>query len=444
MNLVKLRNPWGSGEWTGDWSDSSDCWTDELRRQVDFDGDKDDGIFWMDFRDFQSLFGFWCLNKYVDGSHFCNVMVESRMKTGHDFSQRYKNSEYHLLRVTTEREGRHTFAVSQYGSRLLPRKSKYQYANVIAYIVRPHDPENLLAGCTFLGGKVERQERDTYIEFEDLAAGCYYIYVDVDWQPSSLQALKDLQLSVNCYGAGEVEFSEDLGDQYDQVDVLTKIFETYPGEADDEFLDPIIVNEESAGIKTVQETNYWKCGYNFLLVQNAHEDQVHVMAHSHLDFKNGLIIKPSPTSSNVRVSRSQYVVVTGPGETRGVFAKPYTGFGRGGQAHTPSLRDASEFDENMIAAAYQEHYQRYNLQSYNVPTLDEDAADDEKLPHDELEDEDEGSAPQVKSKYRPPPEGKVGEPVVETSPVRKTAQPGKQGQNANAASYMNPIGNTRQ
>lgn len=26
-SLVKLRNPWGQGEWNGDWSDKSDKWT---------------------------------------------------------------------------------------------------------------------------------------------------------------------------------------------------------------------------------------------------------------------------------------------------------------------------------------------------------------------------------------------------------------------------------
>ena len=29
--IVKLRNPWGSGEWKGDWSDSSSKWTPELK-----------------------------------------------------------------------------------------------------------------------------------------------------------------------------------------------------------------------------------------------------------------------------------------------------------------------------------------------------------------------------------------------------------------------------
>jgi len=29
--LLKVRNPWGSHEWTGDWSDSSPLWTDHLK-----------------------------------------------------------------------------------------------------------------------------------------------------------------------------------------------------------------------------------------------------------------------------------------------------------------------------------------------------------------------------------------------------------------------------
>jgi calpain-15 len=31
IRLLKIRNPWGSNEWTGDWSDSSDKWTPELK-----------------------------------------------------------------------------------------------------------------------------------------------------------------------------------------------------------------------------------------------------------------------------------------------------------------------------------------------------------------------------------------------------------------------------
>lgn len=34
VRLLRLRNPWGSGEWQGDWSDKSTMWTPALKKQV--------------------------------------------------------------------------------------------------------------------------------------------------------------------------------------------------------------------------------------------------------------------------------------------------------------------------------------------------------------------------------------------------------------------------
>lgn len=55
VRLIKMRNPWGSGEWKGDWCDSSDLWTDELRDEVDCK-EEDDGIFHISVEDYVSQF----------------------------------------------------------------------------------------------------------------------------------------------------------------------------------------------------------------------------------------------------------------------------------------------------------------------------------------------------------------------------------------------------
>lgn len=56
VKLVKMRNPWGtSGEWKGDWSDKSDCWTPDLRKQVG-STDEDDGIFFIPIEDYMTHF----------------------------------------------------------------------------------------------------------------------------------------------------------------------------------------------------------------------------------------------------------------------------------------------------------------------------------------------------------------------------------------------------
>jgi hypothetical protein len=49
--VMRLRNPWGNGEYTGDWSDSSKKWTSELKKKYNF-VKKDDGDFYMAYEDF--------------------------------------------------------------------------------------------------------------------------------------------------------------------------------------------------------------------------------------------------------------------------------------------------------------------------------------------------------------------------------------------------------
>uniref|UniRef100_A0A3Q1GWG2 Calpain-A-like n=1 Tax=Acanthochromis polyacanthus TaxID=80966 RepID=A0A3Q1GWG2_9TELE len=77
VNLVRLWNPWGKGEWKGDWSDQSPLWQTvspqdrEMCLSV-----RDDGEFWMTLQDFCRFYSdldICCLcPDFLDGSSSCH------------------------------------------------------------------------------------------------------------------------------------------------------------------------------------------------------------------------------------------------------------------------------------------------------------------------------------------------------------------------------------
>ena len=73
---------------------------------------------------------------------------------------------------------------------------------------------------------------------------------------------------------------------------------------------------------------------------------------------------------------------------------------------------------------YQQHYDRYNLVNYNVPLITEDILVDHKMPDDREDVEDEGTAPPVKSGYKPNDGSMAKRPTVKAGP-KKQAQPMK-------------------
>ena len=54
VQLVQLRNPWGDFEWKGNWSDNSDLWTDDIKKQLNYSDDE--GLFYMGWEDMCSYF----------------------------------------------------------------------------------------------------------------------------------------------------------------------------------------------------------------------------------------------------------------------------------------------------------------------------------------------------------------------------------------------------
>ena len=59
--LLKLRNPWGAEQYSGDWSDESELWTQWARDEVGAYV-ANDGIFFMDLDSFKNNFNWVTVN----------------------------------------------------------------------------------------------------------------------------------------------------------------------------------------------------------------------------------------------------------------------------------------------------------------------------------------------------------------------------------------------
>lgn len=53
--LLKVRNPWGSKEWEGEWSDGHEYWTPELDEQLGHT-DENDGTFFIPYENYMEQF----------------------------------------------------------------------------------------------------------------------------------------------------------------------------------------------------------------------------------------------------------------------------------------------------------------------------------------------------------------------------------------------------
>jgi Calpain family cysteine protease/Calpain large subunit, domain III len=86
--LMKLRNPWGSHEWNGDFSDDDrKHWNRRLRAKLNFKAAAD-GTFWMTFLDFTLNFEDIYICRLFDDASKWTMVLEER----HEFSVRLGNA----------------------------------------------------------------------------------------------------------------------------------------------------------------------------------------------------------------------------------------------------------------------------------------------------------------------------------------------------------------
>lgn len=149
LRMIRIRNPWGGKEWNGPWSDGSSEWknvpeAEKKRIGLDFE---DDGEFWMDFKD-------WCsVYTHVAICRLINTSIFSFQKTWHetkyyglwDFTSAggcvnskesfFKNPQY-LFDVRQEDEGMVMVALQQKDKRALKSQGEKSGENMtIGFVI---------------------------------------------------------------------------------------------------------------------------------------------------------------------------------------------------------------------------------------------------------------------------------------------------------------------
>lgn len=166
LRLAKIRNPWGTGEWTGDWSDHSPLWTPELKEELKFT-DQDDGTFWMSFED---------LCKHFLGLSVCMARhsgrdrwFEERAAFQYTFSKMGRGCiNVPFFEITLDAPAEVFVAVHQQDKRTIGAP---EYIDIGCTIMRQLD-NGSLEYVMSTGNTVERQHQ---LDVEKLDAGVYVI-----------------------------------------------------------------------------------------------------------------------------------------------------------------------------------------------------------------------------------------------------------------------------
>jgi len=167
IRLLKIRNPWGSNEWTGDWSDNSSKWTPELKKLLNF-SQGDDGVFWMDYNDFL---------KFYTSTHIC--------KYNNNFNyicEKYsfpKDSAFSLINIKIDKNTNGSFVLNQKNQRIYRNaKNLENFSNRYCSMIVFRKEEQ---GFTYIGATCGRENR-LHVECDNLLQGDYYVAVSFPGQ----------------------------------------------------------------------------------------------------------------------------------------------------------------------------------------------------------------------------------------------------------------------
>ena len=163
LRLIKIRNPWSSVEWQGDFSDKSPYWTPQLKKELG-QSEQEDGIFFITSRDFAKHFSSFVICKYIEGHLFSGNRF-----VGHP-------TEPSIFQFTLPQEGRWFFCLNQISKRFFRDEDEYVYSTLTMLVARITSKNTLeVIGCC------HGMEEDMHIEAK-CPKGNYVVYICTPWR----------------------------------------------------------------------------------------------------------------------------------------------------------------------------------------------------------------------------------------------------------------------
>ncbi|KRX05947.1 hypothetical protein PPERSA_01025 [Pseudocohnilembus persalinus] len=201
---IKLRNPWGTHEWKGEWSDKSEQWTEQTKKAVGLQ-DIDDGIFWMKLEDYVQEYG----------QTSCNMLHPEYYYT----SKRLKIENNQLIKIPIKinQKTHGFFSLNQKDRRNFISESnekEYDYSMAKFLLIQEQSQGKYKLNCT-------KGEKDRNVFQEcNLEVGEYLLIVEVTWEQKIFN-----EIVLSFYSSNKQVNLENLENQIIKDDLYSNIFD---------------------------------------------------------------------------------------------------------------------------------------------------------------------------------------------------------------------------
>ena len=160
IQLIKMKNIWGTNEWIGDWSDKSLKWTQEFKKAVGLQ-EKEDGIFWMSYDDYLQFYTTTHIAQVYSNFNYNVIKMKNK-------------EEQNICKIHVERGGSGYFMLNLKNTRIYNNLKNQNYINpYCSVMVIKKISEN---NFEYVGGDSGKKDR-YYIPAPEMEKGDYYMVV---------------------------------------------------------------------------------------------------------------------------------------------------------------------------------------------------------------------------------------------------------------------------